>query len=98
MKKKKETIAKGIIALLFSQVLIKVIGLAYKIYLTNKEGFGDAGNAIYSSGFQIYAILLTVSSVGVPNAVSNLISEKLSIGDEKNAKRDYCFMAIFIFE
>ena len=57
--KKKETIAKGIIALLFSQVLIKIIGLAYKLYLTNKTGFGDTGNAIYSAGFQIYALLLT---------------------------------------
>ena len=72
---------------MFSQILIKALGLFYKLYLTNKEGFGDAGNAIYSSGFQIYALLLTISSVGVPNAVSKLISEKISIGDERNAGR-----------
>lgn len=87
MKKKKQSFTQGVIILLVAQVLIKIIGLIYKLYLTNKEEFGDAGNAIYSSGFQIYAILLTLSSVGVPNAVSNLISEKISIGDEKNAKR-----------
>ena len=87
MKKKKQSFTQGVVILLIAQILIKIIGLIYKLYLTNKEGFGDAGNAIYSSGFQIYAILLTISSVGVPNAVSNLISEKLSIGDEKNAKR-----------
>ena len=85
--KKKSNISKGIIALLISQILIKIIGLAYKLYLTNKEGFGDNGNAIYSSGFQIYALLLTLSSTGVPNALSKLVSEKLAIGDVKGAHK-----------
>ena len=85
MRKKKETITKGIIALLFSQVLIKIIGLAYKLYLTNKEGFGDSGNAVYGSGFQIYALLLTFSSTGVPNAISKLVAERLAVGDNKGA-------------
>ena len=72
---------------MFSQVIIKVSGLIYKLYLTNKEGFGDEGNAIYSSGFQIYALLLTLSSIGVPNAISKLVSEKLAKGDTKGAHR-----------
>ncbi len=87
MKKKRETIVKGIIALLFSQILIKITGLAYKLYLTNREGFGDVGNAIYSSGFQIYALLLTFSSTGVPNAISKLVSERVAIGDNRGAYR-----------
>ena len=66
----------GIIALIFSQGIIKILGLAYKLYLTNREGFGDIGNAIYSSGFQIYALLLTISSIGVPNAVAKLVAER----------------------
>ena len=87
MKKKKETLINGIIALLFSQIIIKIIGFVYKIYLTNKEGFGDSGNAIYSSGFQIYALLLTFSSTGVPNAIAKLVSERMAIGDNKGAHR-----------
>ena len=83
----KESFMKGILVLMFSQVLIKLLGLVYKLYLTNKEGFGDAGNAIYNSGYQIYALLLTISSVGVPNAISKLISEKVAIGDNKGAYR-----------
>ena len=85
---------QGIIAIMFSQVLIKLLGLIYKLYLTNKEGFGDEGNAIYSSGFQIYALLLTLSSIGVPNAISKLISEKVAIGDNKGAHRIFkvCFV------
>lgn len=86
-EEKKQSFMQGIITLMFSQVLIKILGLVYKMYLTNRQGFGDSGNAIYSSGFQIYALLLTISSIGVPNAVSKLISEKLSVGDNKGAQK-----------
>lgn len=57
------------------------------MYLTNREGFGDKGNAIYGGGFQIYALLLTISSIGVPNAVSKLVSERVAIGDHKGAHK-----------
>ena len=87
IKNKKNSFMEGVIVLMFSQVIIKIVGLIYKLYLTNKEGFGDRGNAIYSSGFQIYAMLLTISSIGVPNAISKLVSSKVAIGDNKGAYR-----------
>lgn len=86
-KKKAESFMQGVAALMFSQVLIKVLGLVYKMYLTNREGFGDAGNAIYSAGYYIYALLLTISSVGVPNAISKLISERIALEDYRGANR-----------
>ena len=70
---------KGILSLVISQILIKIFGVIYSLYMTNKSGFGDEGNAIYMSGYQIYALLLTISSIGVPNAISKIISEKISI-------------------
>lgn len=84
---KKETFVQGIMALLFSQIIIKLLGLIYKLYLTNREGFGDAGNAIYGSGYQIYALLLTLSSIGVPGAIAKMISEKVAVGDNRGAHR-----------
>ena len=86
-KIKKEGFMQSVLVLMISQLVIKLLGLVYKIYLTNKEGFGDTGNAIYSSGYQIYALLLTISSIGVPNAISKLVSEKVAIGDSKGAHR-----------
>ncbi len=71
---------QGVITLMFSQVLIKLLGMVYTLYLTNREGFGDKGNGIVSSSYQIYAMLLTISSIGVPNAISKLVSEKVAIG------------------
>lgn len=96
MKNKKESFLKGVFVLLLSQIFIKMIGLVYKLYLTNKEGFGDNGNAIYSSGFQIYALLLTFSSTGVPNAISKLVSERIAIGDNKGANKIFK-IAFFTF-
>lgn len=86
-KNKSEGFMKSVLVLMLSQVLIKLLGFIYRVYLTNREGFGDEGNAIYSGGYQIYAILLTISSIGVPNAISKLTSEKIAIGDEKGAKK-----------
>lgn len=86
-KLKGESFMQGVMALMFSQVLIKLLGLVYKWYLTNKEGFGDEGNAIYSAGFSIYALLLTISSTGVPNAVSRLVSAQIAKGDYRGAHR-----------
>ena len=69
-KVKKESFMQGVMTIMFSQILIKVLGLIYTLYLTNRDGFGDAGNAIYISGYQILALFLTISSLGVRNGRS----------------------------
>ena len=84
---KKETFMQSVITLIFSQVLIKLLGLIYNLYLTNREGFGDKGNGIVSASYQIYALLLTISSIGVPNAIAKLVSERVAVGDHKGAHR-----------
>ncbi len=87
VKDKKESFLHGVMTLMFAQVVIKILGLLYSLYLTNKSGFGDDGNAIYMGGYQIYAMLLTLSSIGVPNAIAKLVSEKLAMDDVKGANR-----------
>lgn len=86
-KNKKETFMQGVLTLMFSQIIIKILGLIYTLYLTNREGFGDVGNGIVAAGYQIYALLLTISSIGVPSAIAKLISERVAIGDNKGAHR-----------
>ena len=84
---RKESFMQGVVTIMFSQIAIKVLGLIYTLYLTNRDGFGDGGNAIYASGYQIYALLLTISSIGVPNAISKLVAERLAIGDNRGANK-----------
>ena len=85
MKKQKDSFIESIISLVFSQGIIKIFGLLYSMYLINKSGFGDKGNAIYMGGYQIYLLLLTISSIGVPNAVAKLVAEKIALDDYKGA-------------
>ena len=78
---------KNVIMLIVAQVLVKVFGLIYRIVIVNVPGFGDEGNGYYATGYEIYALLLAISSVGIPSVISKLVSERKSIGDEKGANR-----------
>ena len=84
---KKEGFMQGVLTVMFSQILIKLLGLIYTLYLTNRQGYGDTGNGISAGAYQIYALLLTISSIGLPSAISKLVSERTAIGDHKGAHR-----------
>ena len=81
---------------MFSQVVIKVLGLVYRVVIVDVEGFGNTGNGYYSTGYQIYMILLALSSMGIPNVVSKLVSERVAKKDFIAAHRVFRFcLAIF---
>lgn len=86
-KKKSVSFMKNVLMLMIAQVIIKVLGFLYRLVIINIEGFGDIGNGYYSTGYQIYALLLTLSSVGIPTVISKLVSERVAIGDHKSAHR-----------
>lgn len=73
--------------ILFAQVMVKVLGLIYRMVITNIDGFGDAGNGFYNAGFQVYTVLLAISSVGIPNAIAKMVAERAAVGDYKSAHR-----------
>lgn len=78
---------KNVVILIISQLLVKVLGFIYRLVITNVEGFGDTGVGYYSAGYQIYSLLLTLSSTGIPSVVSKLVSERLAVGDKDGAQR-----------
>ena len=86
-KKKSFSFMKNVLMLMFSEVIVKLLGLVYRLVITNAEGFGDTGLGYYSSGYQIYALLLTICSVGIPSVVSKFVSERLAVGDKYGAQR-----------
>lgn len=95
-KEKTNSFMKNVLMLVCSQILVKVLGLIYKIVITNVEGFGNIGNGYYSTGYQIYALLLTISSIGIPNVISKLISEREAVGDHKEAYKVFK-IALYLF-
>jgi len=84
---KKQSFGKGVIILLCSQIIIKILGAVYRIVITRIEGFGDIGNSYYGSAYQIYLLLLAISTVGIPSALSKLIAEKAAVDDIRGAHR-----------
>lgn len=85
--KKQGSFMKNVLMLMVAQVLIKILGFVYRLVIINIEGFGDVGNGYYSTGYQIYSLLLTLSSVGIPTVISKLVAERVAIGDHKGAHR-----------
>lgn len=67
-----------------ASILVRMIGLLYRIPMANI--IGSEGNGIYSSAFEIYNILLIISSYGMPMAVSKMVSAKCV---EKKYKEAY---------
>ncbi len=83
--KQKFLIHGGILAI--TGILVRIIGMFYRIPLVNI--IGDEGNGIYSVAFNIYNIMLVLSSYGMPMAVSKLMSACLAKKEFKNANQVY---------
>lgn len=73
--------------ILVSQIIVKIFGMIYRIVITNIDGFGDEGLGFYNVGFQIYTLLLAISSVGIPNAISKMTSERIALNDYRGAHK-----------
>ena len=57
-------------------IMVRLIGLIYRIPLNNILGSG--GNGLYSNAYSIYNILLLISSVSLPLAISKIVSAKVT--------------------
>lgn len=93
---KKNSFASNVVMLMASNMLIKLLGLVYRLAITNVKGFGDLGNGYYSAGYQVYAVLLIISSQGIPGAVSKLVSAKVAKGEYNKAHRIFK-ISLFVF-
>lgn len=90
-KKKDDFLMQGMI-LAVAMVMTKVIGVAYRIPLTNI--LGDEGNGFYGYAFEVYAMALMLSSLSLPTVVSKLVSARIAMGQRRNAFRVFlCSMA-----
>lgn len=81
-KSKNSFVIQGSI-LAFAGILVRIIGLIYRIPLTRI--LGDEGNGYYSTAYDIYNVLILLSSQSMPLAVSKIVSEKLERRQYKNA-------------
>ena len=83
MDKKAIHIAKQGAILAAASLLVRIIGVLYRIPMTNI--LGNEGNGYYNNAFNIYTYLLIVSSYGMPTAISRIVSGKLALRQRKEA-------------
>ncbi len=93
MSKKKSMLMQGGI-LASAGLICSVIGLLYRGPLTGI--IGDEGNGYYSSAYNIYNIVLLISSYSIPSAMSKIISQKLAVHEYRNAQRIFHCALIYV--
>lgn len=66
-----------------ASIISRVIGLVYRLPLT--AIIGKEGNNYYGTAFEIYNLILLISSYSIPLAVSKLVATRMAQGQAKNA-------------
>ena len=84
---KKQTFLHGAALLALATAVVKIVGALYKLPL--KMVIGDEGYSYFSSAYDIYTVLLLVSTAGLPVAMSRMISQATSLNDSAQARRVY---------
>lgn len=91
---KKQSFLGGAAILAAAVVIVKAIGAFYKLPLNNI--LGAQGKTYFNTAYYIYNVLLTISTAGLPLAISKLTSEAHAQGRE-NEKRKIFRTAIWLF-
>ncbi len=82
----------GILAM--ATVISRIIGLLYTSPLT--AIIGDTGNGYYSAAYQIYVIVLLISSFSIPSAMAKILSQKMAVGEYRNAQRIFHCVLVYV--
>lgn len=91
-KKGSNYIVQGSI-LAVASILVRIIGLAYRIPVTRI--LGPVGNSYYSAAYEVYSMMLLISSFSLPLAVSKLVSARMAKGRVKNAYKVFQCTLVF---
>ncbi|MCR5416561.1 MAG: polysaccharide biosynthesis protein [Pseudobutyrivibrio sp.] len=71
--------------LAIASIVSRIVGLIYRVPLT--ATIGKTGNDYYGTAYEIYNIILLISSYSIPLAVSKLVSARMANGRVKDAKK-----------
>ena len=91
---KNQSFLGGAAILAGAAAVVKLIGAVYKIPLNNI--LGEVGKTYFNTAYYIYNVLLTVSTAGLPLAISRLTSQAYAQGRE-NQKHKLFQTALWLF-
>lgn len=84
---KKQNFLQGAALLALATAIVKVIGAVYKIPL--KAIIGDVGFSYFNTAYDIYTLLLTIATAGLPIAMSRMISQAHALGQYNRVRQIY---------
>uniref|UniRef100_UPI003FEF29A7 putative polysaccharide biosynthesis protein n=1 Tax=Candidatus Fimivicinus sp. TaxID=3056640 RepID=UPI003FEF29A7 len=84
---KKQTMLNGALTLVFTTLIVKVIGVLYKIPLTAM--LGEVGLGYFSSAYDVYTPIVSISMAGIPIAVAKMVSQDVALHRYRNARQTY---------
>ncbi len=70
---KAQSFLKGTMVLGGSMIVVKLMGMVYKILLSNM--YGGVGTGLFNSAYSLYGILFALSNAGFPIAIARMVSE-----------------------
>ena len=83
-KRTNQTLLNGALILSLASLVVKVIGVIYKIPLSNM--IGTVGRGYFDSAYSLYVPIYTISMAGLPVAVSNMVSRAMALGNYRDVK------------
>lgn len=83
-KRINQTLLNGALILSLASLIVKVIGVIYKIPLSNM--IGTVGRGYFDSAYNLYVPIYTVSMAGLPVAISNMVSKAMAMGKYRDVK------------
>lgn len=105
---KKSTFIKGAFITTLGIVISKILGIVYVIPFHSV--IGEDGGALYGYAYTIYLFFMSLSSAGIPLAISKIISEYQTLGYHNAKQRAFligkrialllgfvCFLIILLF-
>ena len=84
---KKQNFLHGAAWLTLATAVVKLVGAFYKIPL--KMVIGDQGYGFFITAYDIYSVLLMISTAGLPVAMSRMISQASSLGHYNRVRKIY---------
>ena len=83
-KRKNQSLLNGALVLSLATIIVKVIGVIYKIPLSNM--IGTVGRGYFDSAYNLYVPIYTISMAGLPVAISNMVSKAMAMGHYRDVR------------
>ena len=85
MTERQRSLVGGISVLGAAGLICKVVGVLYRIPLTHM--ISDLGMGLFGQVMPAYNLLLSITSAGIPVAISRMVSHYVTIGEQGNARK-----------